>query len=72
MITLLRWYLLKAKQIKIKLLFYSITEQVIKEFISQNKDWEQKIVHELAQITHNSNDEDTNEDDDTEKDNYLK
>ena len=57
MITLLRWYLLKAKQIKIKLLFYSITEQVIKEFISQNKDWEQKIVHELAQIIHNSNDE---------------
>ena len=38
MITLLRWYLLKAKQIKIKLLFYSITEQVIKEFISQNKE----------------------------------
>ena len=55
MITLLRWYLLKAKQIKIKLLFYSITEQVIKEFINQNKDWEQKIVHELAQIIHNSN-----------------
>ncbi len=62
MITLLRWYLLKAKQIKIKLLFYSITEQVIKEFISQNKDWEQKIVHELAQIIHNSNDENAKKD----------
>lgn len=68
MITLLRWYLLKAKQIKIKLLFYSITEQVIKEFINQNKDWEQKIVHELAQIIHNSNDNDTNEN--AEKDIY--
>lgn len=54
MITLIRWYLMKAKEIKLKLALYSAIEQGMNEIVNNKEDIEKKIVHALAEVIHNS------------------
>lgn len=59
MITLIRWYLLKAKEIKIKLAFYSFVDQIVNEVINTDE-LQKKILHELVEIIHKENQESQN------------
>lgn len=52
MITLFRWAMLKQKEIKWKLAFYQFIDQQLKD----PEEFQQKLVHELAELIHNSND----------------
>lgn len=53
MITLVRWYLMKAKEIKLKLAFYSLLEQGIEELANNKDEIKKEFIHELAVIIHN-------------------
>lgn len=56
MITLIRWYILKAKEIKLKLALYRIAEKCLKEVAEMDKgDWEEKFVEAFADIIHKEN-----------------
>jgi len=55
MITLFRWYLMKKKEIKLKLGIYTLLENRLEYLAENSEDLEQKLVHELAEIIHNSN-----------------
>lgn len=52
MITLVRWYLMKAKEIKLKLAFYSLLEQEIEELANNKDEIKKEFIHELAAIVH--------------------
>lgn len=55
MITLFKWYLVKRKEITIKLEIYTALEEWLK-YVADNRDEvEKKLVHEFAQIIHNIN-----------------
>ncbi len=57
MITLIRWYMMKAKEVKIKLTLYRMIEKGV-AYIGGNPDELKKLfVHELAGILHNTPDE---------------
>ena len=50
MITLFRWVMLKQKEIKWKLAFYQFLDQQLKN----PEELQQKLVHELAELIHNT------------------
>lgn len=57
MITLIRWYMMKAREIKIKLALYRMIEKGV-DYIGANADELKKLfVHELAGTLHNAPDE---------------
>lgn len=52
MITLLRWLLLKQKEIKWKLLFYSFLDKELKSLMKNPEEIEKKFVNVLAELIH--------------------
>ena len=55
MITLIRWYIMKTKEIKYKLAFWQFVDKVVKE-IQKDPEWLAKnVMPELAKIIHESN-----------------
>lgn len=55
MITLIRWYIMKTKEIKYKLAFWQFVDKTIKE-IQKDPEWLAKnVMPELAKIIHESN-----------------
>lgn len=52
MITFIRWYLMKAKEIKLKLAFYQFLEQGVKEVTENQEELKKQIIHEFAEIIH--------------------
>ena len=56
MITLFRWFLLKHKEIKWKLAFYQFLDQNL----SNPEELQQKLLHEIAEIIHKSNESNIN------------
>lgn len=55
MITLIRWFLLKQKEIKLKLALYSFVEKSLKELTQNPEELEQKIMHAFAEVIHSAN-----------------
>lgn len=55
MITLIRWYLLKAKEIKLKLAFWSFIDQIINEIVKNGDGIEKKLIAEFAKLIHEDN-----------------
>lgn len=55
MITLIRWYMMKAKEIKMRLAFWSLLEQLTNEIVENKEDIEKKLVSEIAKLVHESN-----------------
>lgn len=53
MITLLRWVLLKQKEIKWKLAFWQFVDKQAKELMKNHEEIEKKFVGALAEIIHN-------------------
>ena len=53
MITLFRWILLKQKEIKWKLAFYQFLDKQLKN----PEELQQKLVHEIAELIHNTNEQ---------------
>lgn len=57
MITLVRWYILKAKEVKMKLTFYKIAEKVLKETAKMDaEDWADKFVSAFIEVLHKNDD----------------
>lgn len=56
MITLIRWYMLKAKQIKMKLAFWTFAEQILVEFAKNGDGVEKKLMDALVKVIHEGND----------------
>lgn len=54
MITLIRWILLKQKEIKWKLAFYQFIDKQIKEFAKNPKELEKKLMPYLADLISSS------------------
>ena len=55
MITLIRWYIMKTKEIKYKLAFWQFVDKTVKE-IQKDPEWLAKnVMSELAKIIHESN-----------------
>ena len=55
MITLFRWYLLKAKRIKWELALWQFIDQQATELIKHPEEIEKKILPYLAELIHESN-----------------
>lgn len=55
MITLVRWVLLKQKEIKYKLAFWQLVEKYLEEITKNPEELEKKIVRSLAELIHESN-----------------
>ncbi len=55
MITLIRWYLLKAKEIKLKLAFWSFIDQIINEIVKNGDGIEKKLISEITKLIHEDN-----------------
>lgn len=55
MITLIRWYMLKAKQIKMKLAFWTLVDQLVKEIAENGDGIESKLMEALAKMIHEGN-----------------
>ena len=55
MITLIRWYLLKTKEIKLKLAFWSFVDQIINEIVKNGDSVEKKLISEIAKLIHEEN-----------------
>lgn len=53
--SLMKWFLLKQKQIELKLALYDLLEQSLSGIAENSGDLEQKLVHAIAEIIHNSN-----------------
>ena len=60
MITLFRWYLLKAKRIKWELALWQFIDQQAIELIKHPEEIEKKILPYLAELIHESNGNKTN------------
>ncbi len=60
MITLIRWYLLKAKEIKLKLAFWSFIDQIINEIVKNGDGVEKKLISEITKLIHEDNKNKTN------------
>lgn len=52
MITLIRWYLLKAKEIRLKLAFWSFVDQIINEIVKNGDGVEKKLISEITKLIH--------------------
>lgn len=55
MITLIRYILLCQKRVKFKLALYSFLEQGLKEIIGNKDELQKKLIHELVEFIHNTN-----------------
>ncbi len=55
MITLIRWWLYKAKVIKLKLGVVAVVEQLLKEVSKNGDDIQKKFIAELAKLIHEDN-----------------
>ena len=55
MITLIRWWLYKAKVIKLKLGVIAVVEQLLKEVTKNGDDIQKKFIAELAKLIHEDN-----------------
>ena len=55
MITLIRWYLLKAKEIKLKLSFWSFIDQIVNEIVKNGDGVEKKLISEITKLIHEEN-----------------
>lgn len=54
MITLIRWYIMKTKEIKWKLAFWQFVDKQASELIKNPEELEKKILPYLVEIIHNS------------------
>ena len=55
MITLVRWYIMKTKEIKWRLALWQFIDQQAKELLKNPEEIEKKLVSVLADIIHNEN-----------------
>lgn len=55
MITLIRWYMMKAKEIKMKLGFWTIVDQLVTEIAKNGDGLEKKLVDSLVKLIHEEN-----------------
>ena len=55
MITIIRWWIYKAKVIKLKLGVVTIIEQLLKEVTKNGDDIQKKFIAELAKLIHEDN-----------------
>lgn len=55
MITLFKWYLMKRKEITIKLGIYTALEEGLKYIANNREEVEKKLVHEFAETVHKTN-----------------
>lgn len=55
MITLIRWWIYKAKVIKLKLGVVAVVEQLLKEVTKNGDDIQKKFIAELAKLIHEDN-----------------
>ena len=55
MITIIRWWIYKAKVIKLKLGVVAIVEQLLKEITKNGDDIQKKFIAELAKLIHEDN-----------------
>ena len=55
MITFIRWYMMKAKQIKMKLAFWTFVDQWVTEIAQNSESIEKKLMDALAGIIHEGN-----------------
>lgn len=55
MITLIRWYMMKAKQIKMKLAFWTFIDQIVAEFAKNSGGLESKLMDALVKVIHEDN-----------------
>lgn len=55
MITLIRWYMLKAKQIKMKLAFWTFVEKLLVEIAKNGDGLENKLMDTLVKVIHEGN-----------------
>lgn len=54
MITLIRWYIMKTKEIKWKLAFWQFIDKQATELIKNPEELEKKILPYLVEVIHNS------------------
>lgn len=54
MITLIRWYIMKTKEIKWKLAFWQFVDKQATELIKNPEELEKKILPYLVEVIHNS------------------
>ena len=59
MITLFRWYLLKAKKIKWELALWQFVDKQANELLKNPEEIEKKFVSALAEIIHNEGKKDS-------------
>ena len=55
MITLIRWYMLKAKEIKMKLAFWTLVDQLVVEVAKNGDGIEKKLMGSLVKLIHEEN-----------------
>ena len=55
MITIIRWWIYKAKVIKLKLGVVTIVEQLLKEVTKNGDDIQKKFIAEFAKLIHENN-----------------
>ena len=55
MITIIRWWVYKAKVIKLKLGIVTVVEQLLKEVTKNGDDIQKKFIAELAKLIHEDN-----------------
>ena len=55
MITIIRWWIYKAKLIKLKLGVVAIIEQLLKEVTKNGDDIQKKLIAEFAKLIHEDN-----------------
>ena len=59
MITLVRWYIMKTKEIKWRLAVWQFVDQQAKELLKNPEEFEKKFVSALAEIIHNEEKKDS-------------
>ena len=55
MITIIRWWIYKAKVIKLKLGVVTVVEQLLKEVTKNGDDIQKKFIAEFAKLIHEDN-----------------
>ena len=55
MITIIRWWIYKAKVIKLKLGVVAVIEQLLKEVTKNGDDIQKKFIAEFAKLIHEDN-----------------
>ena len=55
MITIIRWWIYKAKVIKLKLGVVTVVEQLLKEVTKNGDDIQKKFIAEFAKLIHEEN-----------------